>query len=110
MKISKLIKDDWTINKWVTSNDAVLQSVTTRIKSFKNNWYLDLDANIDWLNILATKNNLEEIVEEVKRVVNDTDGVIAIFDIKPQINNRKLILEFTIKTVYNDINKIITTI
>ncbi len=73
---------DWTFGQslanYLSRADMVRQNVVTRVKSFKNDWFLDVEANIDWLNILANKNNREVIRSEVERVVFSTEGVKSI--------------------------------
>lgn len=83
MQVRKLDEnDDWSFGNskanYIKDNDAVLQNVTTRLKSFKNDWFLDQDANIDWFNILGNKDTRETIIKEVERVTLQTEGVTKI--------------------------------
>ena len=83
MKVRRLdTNNDWTFGNgqanYLKDNDAVLQNVATRLKSFKNDWFLDSDAHIDWFNILGSKENKQTILNEVERVVLQTEGVMKI--------------------------------
>ena len=106
MKVSRLINQDWTFGKgianYVTDNNAINQNVSTRLKSFKNDWFLDTEANIDWLNILGNKNNQGVIESEVRRVVLETEGVLTIdsFNIL-EINNRNVTIEIEYTTIFD---------
>lgn len=106
MKVSRLINQDWTFGKglanYVTDNNAINQNVSTRLKSFKNDWFLDTEANIDWLNILGNKNNQGIIESEVRRVTLATEGVLTIdnFNIL-EINNRNVTIEIEYTTIFD---------
>ena len=52
------------------------------MQSFKFDWLLDEDANIDWFNILGQKNNKNTIIENVKITTLNTDGVISVDNIE----------------------------
>ena len=106
MKVSRLINQDWTFGKglanYVTDNNAINQNVSTRLKSFKNDWFLDTEANIDWLNILGNKNNQGVIESEVRRVVLETEGVLTIdsFEIL-DIDNRNVTIAIEYTTIFD---------
>jgi len=51
MRVSKITADgDWSFGKgranYVTNTDAVRQNVVTRIRSFTNDWYADINHGI----------------------------------------------------------------
>lgn len=73
---------DWTlglgVGGYATRTDEISQNVVTRIRSFANDWFLDVGAEIDWFNILGNKNNEETILREVERVARATDGVLRV--------------------------------
>lgn len=85
-----------------TEDNAIRQNVKTRLQSFKFDWFLDEDANIDWLNILGQKNNKNTIIENVKVTTLNTDGVISVDNIEisdEKNRNLQIIVQFT--TIYN---------
>lgn len=80
MSVSALDKNgDWTFGRgrsnYLRSSAEIAQNVITRIKSFKDDWFLSIDENIDWFTILGNRNNKETIRNEVSRVVLATEGV-----------------------------------
>lgn len=91
---------DWTfgngLNNYKTGDDEIAQNVKTRLLSFKNDWYLDEDAEIDWLTLLGQRNNEASIKAEVERVTLETDGVIRVnrVDITVANRNASIIVEF----------------
>jgi hypothetical protein len=103
MRVSRLDKNgDWTFGNgrasYATGSEAIRQNVITRIKSFKNDWFLDISSNIDWFNILGNRNNKKIIESEVRRVTLETEGVLT-FDKMEIVENSKrnaiITIEFT---------------
>lgn len=76
---------DWTfgqgVGNYIKDDAEIAQNVITRLKSFKNDYFLDTEQNIDWINILGTKNNKDLIITEVRRVISETNGVLRVNDI-----------------------------
>jgi hypothetical protein len=64
---------DWTFGQGLANyqdkDNAIAQNVSTRLKSFMYDWFLDQQANIDWFNILGQKNNKQVILNVVKTTV-----------------------------------------
>ena len=107
MRVSRLINDDWTFGKglanYTADSDAIRQNVITRLRSFKNDWFLDVEANIDWLNILGNRNNQETIESEIRRVTLETEGVLTIdhFEIV-EIVDRNVTIQIEFTTIFDD--------
>jgi len=95
---------DWTFGRskaqLLSRSDEVAQNVVTRIKSFKDDWFLDIEAEIDWFTILGIKNNEQAIVDEISRVVLETEYVKRLVSVEVLSNvNRNA----TIQVEYVDI-------
>lgn len=117
MKTAGLNSDgDWQFGRglasYISNRNAVRQKVVTRLKSFANDWFLDVTANIDWVDIFGQRNNEGVILSEVERVVLETDGVATITNLTLESNrttrNAKIYLSFT--TIYDDLDVITETI
>lgn len=107
MRIRALDKNgDWTFGKgnsnYKNNLKALEQNVVTRIKSFKFDWFLDIQANIDWWNILGQKNNEDLIRSQVYRTVVETDGVtkVTLIDLISDRQTRNLTIRLSIQTIY----------
>lgn len=97
---------DWTFGQgranYLIGPDEVLQRVITRIKSFKNDWFLDVDQCIDWINLLANRNNSKIIEDEIERVTLSTPGVRSVKQVKIlSINKRDATILLSFDTIYN---------
>lgn len=90
----------------------IKQSAVTRVKSFKYDWFLDIQANIDWWNILGQKNNEEIIRGQVYKTLSETEGVTAIkrLDLSVNRETRNAVITVDLKTVFDDINNLEITI
>lgn len=95
---------DWTFGQgranYKTKSNEIAQNVVTRLRSFKNNWFLDTDANIDWFSILGNYNNEQTIRREIERVTIETDGVKSIEKIEILVDSSR---KATISLEYTDI-------
>lgn len=83
---------------YISNAAAVRQNVVTRLKSFTSDWFLDTDANIDWIDLLGRKGTREEILRDVERVTLATEGVTTItkldIDVKTSTREASIMLAF----------------
>lgn len=96
---------DWTFGRGVQDyareDEAIAQNVVTRIKSFQDDWFLDINAEIDWFDLLGRKGTQDQIKAEIERVVIATDGVLRINNLTLTKLNRKANIALTITTIFN---------
>lgn len=83
MRVSGLATDgDWRFGRgrasYLRNSDAIRQNVVTRLRSFRNDWFLDIDHGVAWLDLLGRRNASEQIRRAVERTILDTPGVRAI--------------------------------
>lgn len=84
MRVSGLTASgDWRFGRgkanYKKGSDAIGQNIVTRLRSFKRDWFLDIEANVDWLRLLGSKGvRLETIRKAVERVVQSTEGVARV--------------------------------
>lgn len=109
MRVSGLDEDgDWRFGRglavYISRSDAVRQNVVTRLRSFRTDFFLDVDANIDWIDLLGRKSTREEILRAVERVTLSTDGVTTInqLDIEVKTSTRKATIMLTFGTIFDE--------
>lgn len=109
MRVSGLDEDgDWRFGRglavYISRSDAVRQNVVTRLRSFRTDFFLDVDANIDWIDLLGRRNTREEILRAVERVTLATDGVTTItqLDIEVKTSTRKATIMLTFGTIFDE--------
>jgi hypothetical protein len=83
MRVSGLTAGgDWTFGRskanYKTRSAAIRQNIVTRLRSFKNDYFADINAGGDWFTIFGQRGNKDQILREVERIVLQTEGVRAI--------------------------------
>lgn len=103
MRVSGLDSDnDWRFGRgralYIADAEAVRQNVSTRLKSFASDWFLDTGANIDWIDLLGRPGTRDEILRNVERVTLATEGVTTItrleISVKTSTRHATILLKF----------------
>lgn len=106
MRVRRLNGHDWAFGRgradYVKDQAAIAQNIKTRLLSFKNDWFLDIDANIDWMNLLGQRGTEKIIENEVARVILTTSGVVRINSLSLQNKERRVIIEANITTIFGN--------
>jgi hypothetical protein len=106
MRVRRLNGQDWTFGRgradYIKDQAAIAQNIKTRIQSFKNDWFLDIDANIDWMNLLGQRGTEQIIRYEVARVILSTSGVVKINDLQLQNSERRVIIVAEVTTIFGN--------
>lgn len=96
--------NDWTYNKHFTQRNEVAQNIKTRLLSFKSDWFIDLEAHIDWWAILGQRKNESIIRSEIIRVTLATANVNKIVNLAIIVNNRNASIKLDVASDFGDIN------
>jgi len=106
MRVSGLdSNDDWRFGKgkanYLTGRKAIAQNVRTRLRSFANDWYLDVEEGIPWIQLLGNPGTERRILRSVERTVLQTEGVLQVtrLEIVRRDGNRGV----TIRVDYTDV-------
>ena len=97
---------DWTFGKgksnYLRDADAVALNVKTRIASFLNDCFFDLDMGVDWWGLTGSKNK-EEIILQVKTIILQSFGVTELlsFDTVYNTEDRSLTMTYEINTIFS---------
>lgn len=97
---------DWTFgagfSNYATGLNEIALNIQTRVLSFYRDCFFDLEAGIDYFNLLDY-NTQQKLENEIQKTIISTDGVFGINSINLYLNsNRKLMLEYSVKTIYSD--------
>ncbi len=105
-------KIDFTTNNLAIENgdfvlvkdaDEVAQSLTIRLKMATGEWFLDNRIGTNYFGkILKKSANEQEIATELRRVIQETQGVNSITSYSQTRINRKLNVNFTVSTIYDE--------
>jgi len=94
MSVRKIDKNgDWTfgqgLGNYIKNDDEISQNVITRLKSFKNDYFLDTEQHIDWINDLGKKNNENTVIANIRRVVSETAGILRVNNVSISSNTHR---------------------
>lgn len=97
---------DWLFGKgkndYRRNNKAVAQNIGTRLRCFKNDCFFDVNAGVDWWNLLGAK-DLTALKLDIASTILNTPDVVNIlelfFDLDPRTRN--LAISYEVNTVYS---------
>lgn len=94
--------NDWLFGKgkndYKTGRDAVAQRIKTRLQSFLGDCFFDVNAGVDWFNLLGGK-DLLTLRLSVSTIILDTEGVKSLVRLNSNLNNeRNINLQYTVDT------------
>lgn len=96
---------DWVFGKGkqdLTSlNEAIGLNVKTRILSWVGDCFFDMQAGIDWINRLGSKNQRDLLELDLKRIILQSTDVTGILEFQTFLNGRNFRAEYTISTIYS---------
>ena len=67
---------------YISGSKEIRQNVVTRLRSFTNDFFLDVDNGNPWLNLLGVRGNEKRIIRQIEKTVLTTDGVVSINSIR----------------------------
>lgn len=92
--------------------ESVAQRVKTRLLLLLNEWFLDTDAGVPYLQDVAVKPaNLPLAEAVIKQTILDTDGVqeVRSFSMALDPNTRRLTIQAKVTTIYDSLADIKVT-
>lgn len=108
MRVSGLTSDgDWQFGKgranYLRRSEAIRQNVSTRIKSFTNDWFLDINEGVPWFDLLGNKESEKRILREIETRVLGTEGVRLIERLRlTNLTQRDATIELTIIDIFDE--------
>ncbi|KUZ98083.1 hypothetical protein WI40_13845 [Burkholderia ubonensis] len=109
MRVRRLDADgDWTFGRgradYADRSESVAQRVVTRLRSFRGDWFLDLDHGIPWIERMERGNERERLESDIKRQILGTAGIARIlaFDITINGAKRRMTVTATLLDVFNN--------
>ena len=88
------------LNNFKTQNGAVGLNIKTRIQSWLNDCFFDLEAGIDWYNRLGSKNQRTLLEQDLKRIILQSEDVTGINSIDTNVVDRNFSASYDISTIY----------
>lgn len=108
MKIRTIdAEGDWQFGKGLQSyqyeNNAISENIKTRLMSFLNDCWFDMNAGLDWFRLLGEKNKKSEIELTVQGIILQSYGVVRLNKIISDFDGatRNLVLQYNIDTIFS---------
>lgn len=101
------INGDWQFGKgqssYLSGNLAIAENISTRLKSFLNDCFFDMNAGIDWITYLGTPGRQDELTLRVKALILLSYGVINCTQVSINVdrNKRAASLSYNINTIFS---------
>lgn len=89
----------------VNDIEELKQRLKIALSIHKNEWFLDVDAGINYIDVLGKKNSEPELKKEMLKIINSFDEIDEVTSLESAYNgtDRKLIINFKAKTVDGEI-------
>jgi len=98
---------DWIFGlgtySYLSGSEQVKQNVLTRLRSFTNDWFLDVEHGVPWFDLLGEKGTLDRLKREVAKSVLGTVGIkdISRLEVTFDSDKRSVNIYLTCSDVYN---------
>ena len=97
--------NDWTFGaglaNYASNNDAIGINIKTRVSSWLNDCFFDLDAGIDWINRLGQTNQLKDLEDDLRKIIIQTEGVTKLTTLTTVVTNRVLTISYNVQTQFS---------
>lgn len=98
---------DWQFGKGLSSylsgNLAIMENIQTRLLSFLNDCFFDMNAGIDWITFLGTPGTQEQLNLRVRAVILLSTGVVSASSVFVNVDRgrRQATITYNINTVFS---------
>lgn len=97
---------DWTFGKgkqnYRTDSEEIAQDVQTKLLEFLNDCFFNLDAGVDWINLMRQKNKQNQIALSCRAVMLKAEGVVRVNQVSVSYSSasRGLVISYNIDTIF----------
>lgn len=97
---------DWKLGKGTGSysgdSQAIAYDVKSKILSWVGDCFFDVQAGIDWKNILGSKDQKSQLDDAIKKIIVEEYGIIELSFFESEISDRTYHCTVRFKTIYNE--------
>jgi hypothetical protein len=96
---------DWefgqSLNDYLTAQNAVSQSIATRLRSFLGDCFFDQGSGINWFGLLGGKDQLS-LNLAVSAVILNTENVLSLNQLSINVSTERAVtISYTVQTSYS---------
>lgn len=96
---------DWTfgsgLGNYISNDAAIGLNINTRLLSWLNDCFFDMNAGIDWLNRLGSKNQQNLLDIDLRRLILQSYGVQGIVTFSTSLIGRVFNASYTVNTIFS---------
>lgn len=94
------------LNFYNDEADGVAQAVVSRLRLFKEEWFLDVREGTPWVQLILGKQNIASAVPAIKKRILETPNVqnIESFDVKIDNEKRELVFHCELNTAFGNVD------
>ena len=89
------------LNNYASENDAIRLDVKTRILSWVDDCFFDMQAGVDWYNRLGKFGQAGLLEQDIKNIILKTEGVREITNISLTTSGRSFSFNYDVTTIYS---------
>lgn len=101
--------NDWTFgkgkNNYKKDISATVQNIKTRLQSFLNDCFFDINAGVDWFTYLGSK-RIDELKIAITTVILNSDDVISCNEVNVSVGaTRIFFVQYSVNTSYGEVTQ-----
>lgn len=97
------------LTAYCRNQEATAQSVRTRLLLIEEEWFLDIEAGLPWLQrVMVKPANLALTEALIKQTILETEGILSIesFTMTFDRNSRALTINVSVRNIYGTVQNI----
>ena len=94
----------------IDNDQRIIQQIKIRLLTWANEWFLDKDVGINYLDIFNEKQNTEALIENlIRNTISDIENVVSVDSVavKKDNKNRTLTVNFDITIEFKQYSEVI---
>lgn len=88
------------VQNFLDGQNAIAENIETNLYCFLRDCYFDIKKGVDWLRFFSVPTQSQEILLSVRGNILLSFGVVSINSLSVSVNNRKIIINANINTIY----------
>ncbi len=105
---------DWIFgngrNSYLINENAVAQNLQSRILEYRNDWFANYNAGVDYDFLLTNKETQSELETSIRKIILETQDVQSIINFFAEKIERSLNIRVNVTTLYSQNLRIDLTI
>ena len=107
-KVSAITSDgDWRFgrgrNDYVRRSAAVRQKLLTRLRSHRQDWFLDMQHGLPWFDLLGQRGTQDQLTADIEDLTLNTDGILSIQSLSVSVDDRGYSARIRCRDVFGEI-------